>query len=57
MKRIFRNNYTEVSVYWNGIAVGLIYDDGELMLIVPFFIFRLNLYMFGRAADVNRGKS
>lgn len=53
MKRIFRNNYTEVNVYWNGIAVGLIYDDGELMLIVPFIIFRLKLYMFGRAADDN----
>lgn len=48
MKRIFRNNYFEIEAYWNGIAVGVVYDDGELMLIAPLVIFRLKTYMFGR---------
>lgn len=51
MKRIFRNNYFEIDAYWNGIAVGCIYEDGQFVIILPFLIFRLKTYMFGRGQN------
>jgi hypothetical protein len=48
MKRLFRNNYLEIDFYWSGIAIGFVYDDGDLDIILPLLTFRFKTYMYGR---------
>lgn len=42
MKKIFRNSFLTIELYWKGLGVGIFLDDdNDIMLLLPFVSIRV----------------
>lgn len=45
-KKLLHNNYIDVDYYYQGILLGIMYDDQTIHLVIPFIMLDIKLYMF-----------
>lgn len=51
MKKVLRTQYADVAIYWTGLAIGIVWSDGELYIIIPFVQITVKTWMFRKPSN------